>query len=376
MKKVLLSLVLMFFIGAVYLTFGKQAEPMDSGSQSAELLLPGTYGSKTEFLTLVDKSRSVDANGDYKGSPERSFGLYVWRPKERPASPQPLMVYSHGFMSDGKGGEYLAQHLSSHGYTVVAPTFPLTHYSAPGGANSADVVNQPADVRFILDTMLARNGDKNDTLFNTIDANRIVAAGLSLGGMTTTLASFHPEYADLRISAAISIAGPTYMFSKRFFADRSIPFMMIASPQDALVNYADNAANIRNKVDGAVLVSIEDASHTGFGGPAKWLRWMNNPDSIGCDTVMDNIELSASESWLDQIGSPDIGVMQSELPTMCSMNPLPTAMNPLRQHQLTTLAVSSFLNCHFSPEINDADTNCLFLNSVFQQEIAEVRVES
>ena len=375
MKKVLLFIVAAIALGLVYLTFGKQAAPLSSDSQSAALLHPGQHTVQAGSLSLIDKSRATDSNGDYEGSDERSFKLFIWRPKQRLASPQPLLVYSHGFMSDGQGGEYLAKYLASHGYTVVAPTYPLTHYSAPGGANSADVVNQPADIRFIIDTLLQRNKDQGDALFNTIDPSRIAAAGLSLGGMTTTLAAFHPEYAEQRISAAISIAGPAYMFSKRFFADRSIPFMMVASPQDALVNYIDNAADIRSKVDGAVLVSIDGASHTGFGGMAKWLRWMNNPDSIGCDAVMDNIDLTAGESWLTEIGSADIGVVESELPAMCTMNPLPKAMNPLRQQQLNTLAVASFLNCHFLQETDAAERSCLFLKSAFQNEIAEVRVE-
>ena len=38
-----------------------------------------------------------------------------------------------------------------------------------------------------------------------------------MGGMTTTLLVFHPEYGDSRIRAAVAIAGPVEVFGKAWF---------------------------------------------------------------------------------------------------------------------------------------------------------------
>ncbi len=372
MKRALLFIVAVLILGGLYLAFGKQPPALEQNSQSHQLLKPGDLAVIHEELLLTDRSRGIDKNGDYEGANERTFTVDLWRGDGVQGGP--LLIYSHGFMSTGRGGDYLGKHLASLGYTVAAPTYPLTNFNAPGGPNPADVVNQIDDVRFVIDSLLARNADQEDALYNSIDPTRIAAAGLSLGGMTTELVAYHPRRADQRIVAAISIAGPTYTFTRRFFAERSIPFMMVATPIDAMVPYADNAANIQNKIPGAVLVTIENGSHAGFGSQAKWLRWFSNPDSLGCDALMENIDLSSDQTWYHKIGSPEDGVIEADAPRMCRMNPIPAAMNPLRQHQLNTLAVSSFLQCHFADQKDIADANCEFLKTVFADEIPEVSV--
>lgn len=376
MKRVLLVLLFVLVVLLLIVQCGKQPEPLAEGSKGAAILAGGDLGVTQLKTRLVDSSRALAANGDFSGESEREFDVFIWTPSTRPKEPQPLVIYSHGFMSNGEGGDYLGEHLASLGYTVAAATYPLTTYTAPGGANAEDVVNQPADVSFIIDNLLARNADSEDRLYQTIDPKRIAAAGLSLGGMTTKIVAYHPLNADKRIVAAISIAGPAQTFSKRFFADRTIPFMMVASPIDAMITYNDNAVDILEKVPGGVLVTINGASHSGFSSSAKWLRWMDNPDSIGCDALMENIDLAADQSWYEKLGTADIGVMPAPEggPALCQLDPLPMAMNPLRQHQLNTLAVSSFLQCHFSENPKLSAEHCDYLYTGFEQEIAEVTV--
>lgn len=374
MKKTLLIIAGLLVFGIIYLSIGKQPQTLASESASAAILQPGPFSVKTSLKTLNDSSRGIDANGDYEGSDVRSFELNIWSPASKPASPQPLLVYSHGFMSNGLGGAYLGEYFASHGYTVVAATYPLTHFSAPGGPNNGDVVNQPADVSFIIDTMLARSANEADELHAYIDPQRVAAAGLSLGGMTTTMAAFHPENADKRIAAAVSIAGPAYMFGPKYFAKASLPFMMVATPQDAMVSYEANAANMKAKYPATVLLTIDGASHAGFGAQATWLRWMDNPDSLGCDTLEGNVDLTTENDWYHKLGSEEIGVLPATLPDFCTMNPLPKAMNPIRQHQLNTLAVGSFLQCQFADDAAVKEQNCTFLKDQFAKEHEEVSV--
>jgi predicted dienelactone hydrolase len=106
-----------------------------------------------------------------------------------------LVTYSHGFMSFRSNGAYLAKHLASHGYLVAAANFPLTHFGTAGGPQFRDVLNQPGDVSFLIDTLLAWSDDPDSRFAGQIDRQRIGAVRLSLGGMTTMLLAFHPSLA-------------------------------------------------------------------------------------------------------------------------------------------------------------------------------------
>ncbi|MGI9293027.1 MAG: alpha/beta hydrolase family protein [Pseudomonadales bacterium] len=375
LKKIVLGLALLVVAGIIYINYGRQPPAIDPASVSYKMLQPGPYEVRREQLEVTDDSRPTPANGDYAGSDSRSFAVFIWSPKPGSVTaPQPLLIYSHGFMSTGEGGSYLAEHLASHGYVVAAPSFPLTNYDAPGKPNVKDVVNQPADVKFVIDRVLQWNADPQHRLHQTIDAARIATAGLSLGGMTTTLVAYHPTLSDTRLKAAISIAGPSAMFSRAFFQRRSLPFMMVAAPEDAMVAYADHAADISSKVDNAILTTIAGGSHTGFSSMAKWLRWTDNPDQIACDQLMQNIDLEEEAPWFDLLGTPEQGIVEIDASSMCATSPLPKAINPLRQQQLNTLAVFGFLQCKLATKPVERKRYCRFLLEQLPREMAEVSV--
>lgn len=372
-KKILLIALFIIVVLVLYLVFAKQPQPMPVGSASAARLEQGPHKVVSEKISMIDSSRSMPPDGDFEGADQRSFNLYLWYPEDSLASSQPLVVYSHGFMSNGRGGAYLGEHLASKGYVVASATYPRTHYAA-SNPNPADVVNQPADVSFIISGLLARNADSNDDLHQKIDPERVAAVGMSLGGMTSKMVSYHPNYADQRITAAVSIAGPSFMFSKRFFQGRDIPFMMIASPVDALIGYPENAEDIREKISNATLVTVENASHTGFSGSSQWLRFFDNPDSIGCNAVKSNIGDEDPTAWYSEIGSAEIGVIQNLNPPLCELDPLPKTINPIRQLQIATLAVESFLQCYMSDQAVIAEQACTYLRSGLANEVPSVSV--
>lgn len=351
MKNVLLVLVLLVVAVALFLRYSERPEPLPPESVSAALLEPGEYKVSYFDVTFVDRTRPTQANGDFAGSAQRSLKTRVWLGVSGEAdnqAPKPLLIYSHGFMSTRTGGDYLAKFFASHGYTVAAADFPLTHFSAPGEPLVTDVVNQPGDVSFLIDKMLELNADVSSDLYGRIDSSRIGAMGLSLGGLTSTLVAFHPEMSDPRVRLAVSIAGPSAMFTKRYFAHRELPFLMIAGDIDALVPPELHAYPLREKVPGAALATIAGASHTGFSGPARWLRWMDNPDQMGCDRVMEQLGKSDEQSWDDLLGTVHQGVVSYDNGAMCAQQPLPEAMNVLHQQRLTTLLVTNFVFSQFA----------------------------
>jgi len=232
-----LVLALAVFLAGAF--FASAPQPPPAGSESARRLAMGPLPVASLDRTFVDRSRPTDANGDFAGAPERTLEATLWYPDAEPG-PHPLLVYSHGFMSMRSENVPLAELLASHGYVVVSVDYPLTNRRAPGGPNVGDAVNQPADVSFVIDQVLGW-GESERPFAGSIDDERIGVLGLSLGGLTTTLVSFHPRLRDPRIRAALSIAGPGALFDERFFASAELPFLMVAGTADAMVDYPTNA---------------------------------------------------------------------------------------------------------------------------------------
>ena len=375
MKKVLLVLVvalaLLLISGAVLVT-GNQAAPFPDGSESAAWLQPGPYKVHSYEEAFIDNSRPTMANGDYAGDSSRRLEGRVWHPSTTEAGPRPLVVYSHGFTSSRDGGAYIAEHLASHGYIVVAVNYPLTTMFAPGGPNVKDVVSQPGDVSFLIDTLLNQADTRGHILEGMIDPARIGVTGISLGGLTSTLVAFHPEWADPRVAASLSIAGPTALFTPAFFQHRQLPFLMLAGDIDALVPYPSNAAPIPEVVPGGELVTLASASHTGFAGPAASLRWMNNPDALGCYMVLQNVDAADGDSWYDLLGTPEQGINYDYQNELCLMDPLPAAMNPLRQQMITLVTVLGFFESRFAEQPARRARAQRFLSDVMPAELAEV----
>ena len=106
--------------------------PLAADTTSAARLASGPFEVEQREWTWVDESRPMASNGNFEGAPARTFAVALWAPSDAPG-PHPLVVYSHGFMSNRHGGAYLARHLASHGYVVASLDYPLSHYGAPGG---------------------------------------------------------------------------------------------------------------------------------------------------------------------------------------------------------------------------------------------------
>ena len=265
-------------------------EPPPPASESAQRLAPGPLRVGRADHTFVDPSRPMAANGGFEGAPARTLDGTLWYPDGDPGR-HPLLVYSHGFMSTHEENVPLAELLASHGYVVVAVDFPLTSFHAPGGPRLVDVANQPGDISFVIDQVLA--WDESERPFDgTIDPGRIGAIGLSLGGLTTELVSFHPRLRDPRIRAALAIAGPSAFFDAHFFANADIPFLAVAGTTDAVVDYAENALPIPRKVARGALLSVAGGSHAGFAGVSDGFpnRLFDNPDSLACFVISRNLE--------------------------------------------------------------------------------------
>jgi len=347
-----LALVLAAVVGVAWLR--SAPAPPAAGSESARRLAPGPLPAGSSEHRFVDRSRATAANGEFPGAPERTLEATVWYPVGD-AHPHPLLVYSHGFMSMRGENAPLAALLASHGYVVVSVDYPLTSWGAPGGPSLADVPNQPGDVRFVIDQVLAWP-EAERPFAGEIDRERIGALGLSLGGLTTTLVTFHPRLRDPRIAAAVSIAGPAAMFAPVFFATADVPFLMIAGTRDAMVDHASNAAPLAAKLRSGGLLSIEGGSHAGFAAIADGfpLRLLGNPDWIGCAALTRNLKTGAVENPFTTLGGAADGVVFDPGGTLpCASGAPDGALAAGRQLMITRLAALAFFQSRFARDAEE-----------------------
>jgi len=351
LKKVLKTVaaiaVLVVMLGLVaYIATGAQGPAADS--PSAAWLEPGPYAVATQELLLVDSTRPTARNRDVPEKPDRRFPSTLWYPDDF-NGPYPLIVHSHGIVSNRTELAYLAEALASRGYVVIATDYPLTNGATQGGANADDVVNQPADISFLIDSVIGLTGE-DKPFAGTIDQSRIGLTGFSLGGLTTYLTTYHPRWRDPRIAAAVAIAGPSAIFAPQFFRTTNIPFLAIAGTSDALIEHRRHAADIPTRASNASLVTIEGGSHLGFVGIADpMFRFSDNPDSLGCAAVMAVLGDDPNATFLT-LGSPEEGVdPQRDLPGICDYGYGETT-HPGRQHMITQIAAVSFLESVFNPD--------------------------
>lgn len=371
----LIGLVAVGFVAVVvlYLMTGPKGPP--SGSPSAAALSAGDYDVGEADLTFVDASRPTPANGSYGGADSRTLVTTVWYPEKEVPGGSPLVIYCHGFMSNREGGEYLAEALARRGFVVASADFPLSNMNAPGGATATDVVNQPGDVSFLIDSVLGLTGD--DKPFpGSIDATRIGVMGLSLGGLTAELVGYHPRLRDRRVRAVVSIAGPAAMFTRRYFLNSQAPFLMIAGTADAVVDYQTHAADIPDKVAHGTLLTIRDGSHTAFVGLAEpFMRLMDHPDSIACDALT----AQAGEGPADPfaaIGDAADGIDTSKTQLAICTHPLGHAMRPGRQHMITEVGVTAFFTAQFARSPEDRRAARALLRESLPRDMPEASVSS
>jgi len=192
--------------------------------------------------TFVDTSRPTAAGARTPARPDRTVVTHITHPTS--GGPYPLLVLSHG--ATGDPDEY-AENIplwASDGFVVAAPEFPLTNRDVPGArSNIGDVVNQPGDVSFVIDSVLAASDDPSDALHGLVDPEAIGVVGHSLGGATTWAVSFDTAMRDERIDSTVVFAGLTWpMPGGGLDLDSGLPLLVLHGDADDLPLDADLAA--------------------------------------------------------------------------------------------------------------------------------------
>jgi fermentation-respiration switch protein FrsA (DUF1100 family) len=180
---------------------------------------PSSYAVGLRVLRLVDTSRTIELP-DGASEPRTLYTEVRYpalgapggtdlpdAPAARADGPFPLVVFGHGFAVTPALYAALLQSWARAGYVVAAPVFPLENADAPGGPDESDLVNQPADMRFVISSMLAASSSRSGPFAGLIDPQRIAVAGQSDGGDTALAVAYDSYFRDRRVDAAIILSG-------------------------------------------------------------------------------------------------------------------------------------------------------------------------
>jgi predicted dienelactone hydrolase len=319
---------------------------------------------------LEDKTRGVDPYNNTAGSDTRLLVTEIWYPSDdvngtvwgknapvtRSLGPFPLIIYSHGILSERMECAYLGRYLAERGVIVVSFTAPGTSLYDVASLNYEDIYKMPGDVSFLIDEMLRRSADKNSPFYRKIDQSRIGAAGTSLGANVTLMTTFNSSLRDPRISLAVTFGGGVHEeLAENMFdaSEADIPLLLVHGDIDPIVPYEENALELLGSAPGTTyLLTLIGGTHTGFAHAAKLFFMANNADQIGCLVLAKT------------------SILQCDLP-------LPEGMKPQRQHDLCAMAVWSFIAMYFSDGAEERDAAAdFFLNALPSKYGDEIELQS
>jgi dienelactone hydrolase len=232
--------------------------------------------------TFVDERRPTAANGDCAKIPSRTLPTTIYYPAAGAASsttaqanaapdtsggPYPLIVFAHGYGATARTYPPLLEYLASRGYVVAAPTFPLSSGDSPCGAIAGDVVHQPEDLSFVIDSVLEVSAAKRGSLAGLVDEKRIGAAGHSNGAVTTWGLVANSSVRDPRVDAAVIMAGTLQKYPRgRYEFSNAPPLMLVHGSNDAQVPY-DLGVQAFNEARGPKgLLTLTNGNHGSASG--------------------------------------------------------------------------------------------------------------
>lgn len=206
----------------------------------ARRVVPRITGVGSLTLTLSESAPASIATGrSPSGQPVRVLPTVVRYPLVSAGSARvsfPLVVFSQGFAEPAQAYSGLMDAWAHAGYVVAAPTYPGTDPSAPGGLNEADIVNHPADLRFVISALRATARDPRSTLHGILDPGVVALAGQSDGGDVSLAVAANSCCRGARVKAAVILSGAELAaFGGTYYGPMgSVPLFVVQGTDDTI----------------------------------------------------------------------------------------------------------------------------------------------
>ncbi len=244
----------------------------------------GPHGVGLVTDTFVDAHRPTAAWGPTAAQPTRTLVTTIYypagrtsgstvqagAPPDRTGAPYPLIVFAHGLGGAPDDYKALLSSWAAAGFVVAAPRFPLSSSATPGGPDAGDVVNQPGDMSYVIDSVVQAAAAGSGSLSGLVNTGEIGAAGHSNGAITTLGLVANTCCRDPRVKAAVVMAGTTEGFpSGTYDFPAAPPLLLVHGTADQLVPYRAGVLAFNQALGPKGLVTIRGGSHGAAAGMAS-----------------------------------------------------------------------------------------------------------
>ena len=304
-------------------------------------------------------------------------------PADRTGAPFPLIAFSHGFGATPQDYISLLKYWASQGFVVAAPTFPLTNSATPGGADEADLSNQPGDISFVITSVLAASAATGGPLSGLVNPNEIGAAGHSNGAITTLGLVANTCCLDPRIKAAEVLAGTqsaTFNGGHYDFS-RTPPILFVHGSNDALIPYDDGITAYNDAHGPKALLTVIGGDHgsaAGFAAPSGASVRATTTDFFRGYLLHDTAALArlasdakpGATTLRDALNAGSTATVPTIPPPKLDLHATVTPQQNLRSGQTVTVAWRGYqpgktvnvLECAHSPTSPLNESSCGFTN--------------
>jgi predicted dienelactone hydrolase len=155
----------------------------------------------------------------------------------RGANPYPLVVFSQGFGIDPQSYARLLNAWAGAGYVVAAPRYPFTSPGSPGGLVETDIVHHPADLSFVITSLLKDSARSGGALSGLVSRSEIAVIGHSDGGDVSLATAANTCCRDRRVKVAVILSGAELKWFKgTYFATPAMPLLVVQGTVDPSLN--------------------------------------------------------------------------------------------------------------------------------------------
>jgi predicted dienelactone hydrolase len=249
----------------------RRAAPTTAASTTTTTLPSAPFAVAQAHLTFTDTTRGSPARGGSPAQPSRALPTTIYYPAataptaEAPAPPPaagsfPLIVFAHGYAAAAADYVPLLHDLAVGGFVVAAPDFPGTSTASPGAANRADTLEQPADLSFVITSLLQASAGPG-LLHGAIDPSAVGDSGQSDGAVTALAAGYNTCCIDARIKAGVSLTGGAFGFDGQWFPPGTPPVLFVHATADEINPYSASTSMFQQAQSPKYLLTIDGGSH-------------------------------------------------------------------------------------------------------------------
>ncbi|HYW67241.1 MAG TPA: hypothetical protein VFB10_11090 [Candidatus Dormibacteraeota bacterium] len=283
-------------------------------------------------------------------------------PKASDDVPFPLVMVSPGMYTNNWQYIFVGTRLASHGYVVAV----LEQWAdwewdwSPLDDIWTMTLNRPLDVSFAITQLLAKSRTPGELLFRTIDPERIVASGHSLGGYSAyALAGGDnmvcdtlwvalegmgtlpypantcvPITRDRRVKALVAMEGASSVLHYRELARISVPSLILGETVDQLETYfADGSWR-----------DVNARPHAAIDREDSYRVDVNGANHMSFTDYCDAIQVFLNRGWF----SPDDAIAWGQTSWPCANTGWdPVTLSSAEEHTVVTKYMIAFLDTYF-----------------------------